>query len=118
MTRYESRRLHRQQAVREAEPHIAGQRDRQTRDEFAESRKRAGWSPVLVDQAVSAGPLAAVRRAMDDPPREMPKPLAQATKALGILDAGRCVETVQPHYGDDTLPLQRRTYASPRLREI
>lgn len=118
MTRYESRRLHRQLAVREASPQIAGQRDRQTRQEFAESRKRAGWSPVLVDQAVSAGPLAHIRRLMDDPPREMPKPLEQATQALGILDAGRRVETVAPHYGEDTLPLQRRTYAPFRLREI
>lgn len=117
MTRYERRRLARQQAVRMAEPQIDGQRARQDRQEFAESRKRAGWSPALVDQAVSAGPLAHIRRLMDDPPREMPKPLEQATQALGILDAGRRVETVAPHYGEDTLPLQRRTYALPRFRE-
>lgn len=118
MTTYERRRHHRVLALQRAEPTIAGAYQRQNRYDFAESRKREGWSERLVDQAVSAGSLASVRRAIQEVVPDPPKPLAQAMRALGILDAGRRVETVYPHYGDDTLPLQRRTYAPPRLREI
>jgi hypothetical protein len=95
------------------------------REEWAESRRREGWSRQLVEEAKSAGRLAHVRDAIrtDDCVRTPgvdligeAKRWAEAVEALAMIDSGRACETRYPRYGPDTLPLQRRTYAPPRLR--
>jgi len=119
MTHRERVRAARVHAVRQQSGPLAGVYARQNRQEFAASRAAAGWSPALVAKAVSAGPLACVRAAMEAAvPRSFPKALEAATHALGIIDAGRPVECGHARYGDDASPLQRRTYAPSRLREI
>lgn len=118
MTLRERTREFRRRAVAAAEKEIQGTHERQTRQEWAESRKRSGWTRELVDQAIGAGPLAAVREAIRAMPEHPSRQLVFATKALGTIDSGRAVEPQSPQYGFDTTPLQRRTYAAPRLREV
>jgi len=119
VTLYERRRQAIANAVRFVSGRFQGQtRTQQTRDEFAASRKAEGWSPQLVDQATGAGPLAGIRQAIREDRQGSSKIVMLAISALGILDSGRRVETVYPHYGDDTLPLQRRTRAPARTRDI
>lgn len=111
----------RRQAVLAAAPSIKGTHERANRQDWAESRKRCGWSPALVDQAIGAGPLAAIREianGMKPMPERPSRQLAKALQALPIVDSGRAVEPHGPRYGFDTLPLQRRTYAPSRLRAV
>ena len=121
MTLRERIREFRRRAVADAAPGIKGTHERANRQEWAESRKRCGWTPSLVDQAIGAGPLVAVReivegiKAMPDRPSRQ---LILATKALGAIDSGRAVEPHAPSYGFDTPPLQRRTYAPARIRAL
>lgn len=118
MTLRERIREFRRQAVAKAEPGIKGKFDRQQRQEWAESRKRAGWSKHLVDDAIGAGPLESVRAAIREEPRTISRRLAVAMRALGVLDTGRPVEVQPSRYGEDVTPLQRRTYAPARLRAV
>jgi hypothetical protein len=118
MTLRERIREFRRQAVAAADKDIKGKHECQTRQEWAESRKRAGWTRELVDQAIGAGPLAAVREAMIEMPERPSRQLVLATRALGTIDSGRAVEPQSPRYGFDTTPLQRRTYAAARLRAL
>jgi hypothetical protein len=97
---------------------IPGAYQRADRQDWAESRKREGWSERLVDDAIAAGPLQLVRTAIREQPSRLSPRLAVAMQALGAIDTGRHVETRASRYGDDTLPLQRHTYAPSRLREI
>jgi hypothetical protein len=118
MTLRERIREFRRQAVLEAAPGLKGTHERANRQEWAESRKRCGWTPSLVDQAIGAGPLAAVREAIRENIGHVSPRLAVAMKALGTIDSGRSVEPQSPHYGLDTTPLQRRTYAPVRIRAV
>ncbi len=106
------------EALHRAKPKIDGVYQRADRQDWAESRERAGWSRRLADDAIAAGPLELVRTAIREQLGSPPPRLAVAMQALGAIDTGRHVETRAPRYGDDTLPLQRHTYAPPRLREI
>lgn len=118
MTLRERIREFRRRAVAAAGKDMKGTHERATRQEWAESRKRCGWTPSLVDQAIGAGPLAIVRDAIREQPAHLPDRLATAMKALGMIDSGRAIEPHGPQYGDDTPPLQRRTYAPVRLRAV
>jgi len=118
MTLRERIREFRRRAVADAAPGLKGTHERANRQEWAESRKRCGWTPSLVDQAIGAGPLAVVRDAMRTLPERPSRQLVLATKALGTIDSGRAVEPHAPSYGFDTPPLQRRTYAPARIRAV
>lgn len=118
MTLRERIREARRRAVAAATKTIEGTHERARRHDWALSRERAGWSKPLVDDAISAGPLSVVRTAIQDPPAHLPPRLERAMKALGTIDSGRQLEPSAPHYGDDTPPLQRRTYAPARLRAV
>jgi hypothetical protein len=75
---------------------LNGVHERAYRQEWAESRKRAGWDPRLVDDAVSGGALERVRAKARDDERVTDKRLAAAVRALSIIDAGRSLEVVLP----------------------
>jgi hypothetical protein len=118
MTLRERIREFRRRAVADAAPGLKGTHERANRQEWAESRKRCGWTPSLVDQAIGAGPLVAIRAAIREQPEHISPRLGVAMKALGAIDSGRAVEPHAPSYGFDTPPLQRRTYAPARIRAI
>lgn len=118
MTLRERIREFRRQAVAKAAPYIEGKFAQQDRQDWAASRKAAGWSAGLVDQAIGGGDLKMVRGAIREEPSHISSRLAVAMKALGIIDTGLSEETRRPRYGDDTSPLQRRTYAPARLRAL
>lgn len=81
---------------------------RATRQEWALSRKRAGWSEGLVDAAVSGGALARVRGLADDPKARMTLREKIAVRAVAVIDSGRRIEVVLPKPPEQRAPSAAR----------
>jgi hypothetical protein len=95
-TRHEQRREIIAGAVRHI--NLKGAHVRGARQEWAESRKRAGWDPVLVEHAIGGGALAKVRARARNEEETDDRTMAKAMHALSIIDAGRAVEIVLPRW--------------------
>jgi hypothetical protein len=94
LTPRERRRAVIAKAVRHME--LAGIRERGARQEWAESRKHAGWDPLLVEHAIGGGALEFVRAKVRDEAKTDDRALARAMHALSIIDVGRRLEVVLP----------------------
>jgi hypothetical protein len=81
-------------AVRHIE--LKGIHVRGVRQEWAESRKRAGWDPQLVEHAIGGGALEFVRAKIWDDEKTDDRALARAMRALSIIDVGRRLEVMLP----------------------
>lgn len=80
---------------------LKGTYERAARQEWAESRKGHGWDARLVDQAVSAGALKALRSTMLETPRRLSLSVHRAIHALAIIDTGLSLETQAPHFREE-----------------
>lgn len=83
-------------AMRREAPSAKEAYGRQTRDEWAESRKAEGWSQALVTAATGAGALDEVRAGIRSETFSGPPRFHRAVKALAIIDTGRSLETKYP----------------------
>ncbi len=96
LTLRERRRAIIAKAVRHIE--LEGIHVRGARQEWAESRKRAGWTGSLVDEAASGGPLDSLRAKAREQVAVSDARTLRALLALSIIDAGRRLEVVLPHW--------------------